>query len=148
MFDENETLFIYKYSSFTLDLYSLPYWGVLAGLSCLFRGLCIPPPPATKYTSSSLMIQVYIKQEMFVKHVCPTKLKYYCDLWPRNPKFNKLSNSHDQPPYQVRRPLGIEFSSYWSDKVCLQTDRHVQSNIPPLLQCGHNNLNLLKKNIV
>ena len=31
------------------------------------------------------------KQEMFVKHACPPKLKCHCDLdlWPRNPKFNR-----------------------------------------------------------
>ena len=36
-------------------------------------------------------ISFLTKQEMFVKHGCPPKLKCHCDLdlWPRNPKFNR-----------------------------------------------------------
>ena len=36
----------------------------------------------------SLMHEWCLNQEMFVKHVCPPKLKchYYLDLWPRIPK--------------------------------------------------------------
>ena len=40
--------------------------------------------------------------------------------------------SHDQPPYQVRIFLGYEFSSYWSDKLCLWTD---QPTIGPTNVC-------------
>ena len=31
--------------------------------------------------------------------------------------------SHELPPYQIRISLDYEFSSYWSDKVCLRNDR-------------------------
>ena len=41
------------------------------------------------------------QRKMFVKHVCPPKLKCHCDLdlWPRNPKFNRghllvMANQH------------------------------------------------------
>ena len=63
---------------------------------------------------------------MFVKHVCPPKHKCHCDidLWPRNPKFNRgyllvTTNHHTK----LESPWAHnEFSSYWSDKVCLRTD--------------------------
>ena len=51
------------------------------------------------------------------RNVCetclPPKLKchYDLDLLSRNSK-SKSSTSHEQPPYQVRRSLGYEFSSY------------------------------------
>ena len=38
------------------------------------------------------------------------------------PRSIGSSTIHNQPPYQVRRSLGYEFCSYWSDKVCLRTD--------------------------
>ena len=66
------------------------------------------------------------KQEMFVKHVCPPKLKCHCDLdlWPRNPKFNRghllvMTNHHTK----LDVSFGYEFCSYWLDKVCLLTDQ-------------------------
>ena len=70
----------------------------------------------------------FLEQEMFLKHVCPPKHKCHCDLdlWSRNPK---LYRGHLLViTSQVRRSLDCEFSSNWSDKVCLPTDQHVQSN--------------------
>ena len=69
---------------------------------------------------------------MFVKHVCPPKLKCHCDLdfWPRNPKFFRghllvMINNYTK----LEDPSAI--FSYWSDKVCLRTNWHMQRNIPP-----------------
>ena len=61
---------------------------------------------------------------LITRNVCetcmPPTLKCHCDLdlWPRNPKFNRghllMTNHHTKLE---------EFFSYWSDKVCLRTNR-------------------------
>ena len=75
---------------------------------------------------------------MFVKHVCPLSLNVTVTLTFDLETPNSIGVIYwsCQPPYQVRRSLGIVFY-----KICLRTDqrtdqptnRHVQSNIPPLL---------------
>ena len=80
---------------------------------------------------------------MFVKHVCPPKLKCHCDLdlWPRNPKFNRghllvMTKHHTK----LEDPLAMSsLVTDWTRFVYRQTD--MQSNIPPFLQRrggGHN----------
>ena len=109
------------------DLYDL-------GLSILKLLLlvCLPTDRPTEMCKAIFEggINIFImKTETIIGLHCHCDL----DLWHRNPKF---SRGHlivmDKPPYQVRRFMAYKFLSYG----CLRTDRHEQSNIPPLLWSG------------